>query len=394
MKRCLTATAAKHIKASGFYRADVSLYLKVTQAGGKFWIQRLVINGKRKDIGLGGYPVVSFDDAKVEALENRQRLREGIDPLAEKNKTRTPTFREAAEKTFQTNKTHWRSEKTVANWTRGMDRYAFPVIGDMRVDQVGREQVLRILNGIWKDKPEAARKLRQRIRTVFSWCHAHGFIEHNPAGEMIDGGLQRMPAVKSNYRSLPYKEVAGALETVEATDASLAVKLCFRFLVLTAARSGEARGATWAEIDLSEKEWRIPANRMKSHNEHRVPLSDAALVVLEQAMALRDDSNLVFPSPQKPGTQLSDMTLTKILRTTGLADKATIHGFRASLKSWAMDTGKPREVCELALAHKIPGVEGAYFRSDLYERRKLLMAQWADYLTATDANIMRFPYAK
>ena len=133
---------------------------------------------------------------------------------------------------------------------------------------------------------------------------------------------------------------------------------------------------------------------MKSHNEHRVPLSDAALVVLEQAMALRDDSDLVFPSPQKPGTQLSDMTLTKILRTTGLADKATIHGFRSSLKSWAMDTSKPREVCELALAHKIPGVEGAYFRSDLYERRKLLMAQWADYLTGTDANIMRFPYAK
>ena len=394
MKKCLTSTAAKHIKAPGFYRADVSLYLKVTQAGGKFWIQRLVINGKRKDIGLGGYPVVNLDDAKAEALENRQRLREGIDPLAEKNKAKTPTFREAAEKTFQAYKTRWRSEKTVANWTRGMDRYAFPVIGDMRVDQVGREQVLRILNGIWKDKPEAARKLRQRIRTVFSWCHAHGFIEHNPAGEMIDGGLQRMPAVKSNFRALPYKEVAGALETVEATDASFAVKLCFRFLVLTAARSGEARGATWAEIDSSEKEWRIPANRMKSHNEHRVPLSDAALVVLEQAMALRDESDLVFPSPQKPGTQLSDMTLTKILRTTGLADKATIHGFRASLKSWAMDTGKPREVCELALAHKIPGVEGDYFRSDLYERRKLLMTQWADYLTGTDANIKRFPYVK
>ena len=224
---------------------------------------------------------------------------------------------------------------------------------------------------------------------MFSWCHAHGFIEHNPAGEMIDGGLQRMPAVKSNFRSLPYKEVAGALETVEATDASLAVKLCFRFLVLTAARSGEARGTTWAEIDLSEKEWRIPASRMKSHNEHRVPLSDAALAVLEQAKVLRDDSDLVFPSPQKPGTELSDMTLTKILRTTGLADKATIHGFRASIRSFGADLGIPREVCELALAHKIPGVEGAYFRSDLYQRRKLFMTQWADYVTGSNNSTLR-----
>ena len=387
MKKCLTATAAKHIKDPGFYRVDVSLYLRVSPTGGKSWIQRLVINDQRQDIGLGGYPVVSLDDAKAEALANRQRLREGIDPLTEKNKARTPTFREAAEKTFQANKTRWRSEKTAANWTRGMVRYAFPVIGNMRVDQVGREQVLRILNGIWKDKPEAARKLRQRIRTVFSWCHAHGFIEHNPAGKMIDGGLQRMPVVKSNFRSLPYREVAEALKTVEATDASLAVKLCFRFLVLTAARSGEARAATWAEIDLSEKEWRIPASRMKAHNEHRVPLSDAALAVLEQAMALRDDSDLVFPSPQKPGAQLSDMTLTKILRTTGLADKATIHGFRASLRSWGADTGIPREVCELALAHKIPGVEGAYFRSDLYTRRKLFMTQWADFVTTEKATV-------
>ena len=387
MKKCLTATVAKHIKDSGFYRVDVSLYLRVSPTGGKSWIQRLVINDQRQDIGLGGYPVISLDDAKAEALANRQRLREGIDPLTEKNKVRTPTFREAAEKTFQANKTRWRSDKTAANWTRGMVRYAFPVIGNIRVDQVGREQVLRILNGIWKDKPEAARKLRQRIRTVFSWCHAHGFIEHNPAGEMIDGGLQRMPAVKSNFRSLPYREVAEALETVEATDASLAVKLCFRFLVLTAARSGEARGATWAEIDLSEKEWRIPANRMKAHKEHRVPLSDAALAVLDQAMVLRDDSDLVFPSPQKPGAQLSDMTLTKILRTTGLADKATIHGFRSSFRDWGADTGKPREVCELALAHKIPGVEGAYFRSDLYTRRKLSMTQWADFVTTEKATV-------
>ena len=167
------------------------------------------------------------------------------------------------------------------------------------------------------------------------------------------------------------------------------MKRCLRFLVLTAARSGEARGATWAEVDFEAKEWRIPGERMKGGREHRVPLSDAALAVLERVRGVDDGSGLVFPSPLRPGRPLSPMTLTKILRDRGLADRATVHGFRSAFRDWCAETGKPREVAEAALAHTVGGVEGAYFRSDLYARRRVLIDQWAAFLTGTEAKVVR-----
>ena len=198
-----------------------------------------------------------------------------------------------------------------------------------------------------------------------------------------------MPAVKAYFRALPYGEVSGALERVEASGASAAAKLCFRFLILTAARSGEARGATWAEIDLDALEWRIPAERMKGGREHRVPLSDAARDVLARAWLLEDGSGLVFPSPSRAGRPLSDMTLMKILRDRGLAERATVHGFRSAFRDWCAETGKPREVAEAALAHTVSGVEGAYFRSDLLARRRALMDQWAAFLAGTEPKVVR-----
>ena len=168
---------------------------------------------------------------------------------------------------------------------------------------------------------------------------------------------------------------------MDGSKASKAAKLCLRFLILTAARSGEARGATWVEVDSEAREWRIPGERMKGGAGHRVPLSDAALVVLERARALDDGSGLIFPSPLRPGRPLSPMTLTKILRDQGLAERGTVHGFRSSFRDWCAETGKPREVAEAALAHTVGGVEGAYFRSDLYARRRVLMDQWAAFLT-------------
>ena len=235
------------------------------------------------------------------------------------------------------------------------------------------------------------RKQRNRIRAVLSWCQAHGFIEHNVAGEMIDGALPAMPAVKEHFRALPYTEVPAALETVEASGASLVAKLCFRFLVLAAARSGEARGATWSEIDFEKSEWRIPANRMKAGVEHRVPLSDAALTVLEQAQILRDGSDLIFPSSIKRATPLSDMALTKVLRTTGLAIRTTVHGFRSSFRDWASEcTNTAHAVMELSLAHKVgSAVEQAYARSDLLTKRRRLMEQWAAYVSGANANVVQ-----
>ena len=201
------------------------------------------------------------------------------------------------------------------------------------------------------------------------------------AGEGIDGALPAMPAVKQHFRALPYQEVGAALETVEASWTSRAAKLCLRFLILTASRPGEARGATWAEVDVEAPEWRIPAERMKGGAGHRIPLSDAALAVLERARGFDDGSGLIFPSAVRPGHPLSDMTLTKILRDQGLADRATVHGFRSAFRDWCAETGKPREIAEAALAHTVGGVEGAYFRSDLLARRRVLMDQWAVFLT-------------
>ena len=391
MRKELTALEAKSIKAPGFYRAGNTLYLKVTPSGSKSWLQRLTIDRERHDIGLGGYPQVSLARARKLAFQNRELAWAGGDPLAEKQKTKLPTFKQAADKTFEANRARWRSEVTAKNWERGMKKHVLPKIGELRVDKIGREHVLRVLTPIWTTKPEVARKQRNRIKTVMSWCQAHGFIEHNVAGEMIDGALPAMPAVKEHYRALPYQEVPSALETIDASNASLAAKLCFRFLVLTATRSGEARGARWSEVNLDAKEWRIPASRMKAMVEHSIPLPVAVVALLEQAHTLRDGSDLIFPSSVRRGTAMSDMTLTKVLRTTGLAALTTVHGFRSSFRDWAAEcTNAPHAVMELSLAHKVESaVEQAYARSDLLAKRRRLMEQWAAYITGADAEVVQ-----
>ena len=385
----LTVAKMRALSKPGMYGDGGTLYLHVSPSGSKSWIQRLAVHGRRRDIGLGGWPLTTLTEAREMAFENRRLARRGGDPLAEKRKANMPTFQEAAMQTFEANRPRWRNDKVAKNWLQQLERHAFPVMGEMPVDRIGREDVLRVLTPIWTRKPEVARKLRQRIRATLRWAEAHGFVDSNPAGEAIDGALPTMPAVKRHFRALPYGEVAGALEAVESTRAVLASKLCFRFLILTAARSGEARGAAWEEIHEEVREWRIPGERMKTGHPHRIPLSDAAMAVLEKAGPLRDDSGLVFPSPIKRGRPLSDMAFTKLLRTTGIAEKTVVHGFRSSFRDWCAETGKPRELAEAALAHTVGGVEGAYFRSDLFERRRLLMDQWAAYLAGTDAQVVR-----
>ena len=258
-------------------------------------------------------------------------------------------------------------------------------IGDRRIDRIDQADVLDVLKPIWTEIPETARRVRQRMRTVFRWAMSHRYLEHNPAGEAIDGALPRMPKVKNHLRSLPYVEVSNALRLVEESPASLSSKLCFRFLVLTAARSGEARGAVWDEVDLDGEVWEIPAERMKGGELHRVPLSRQALEVLEEARVLGDGSNLVFPSPALEGRELSNMTLTKILRAVGLAERATCHGFRTSFRTWTLEqTDAVWAVAEAALAHGLGNqVEKSYARSDLFDRRRDLMQAWADYILPT-----------
>ena len=256
--------------------------LPVYQPG---WHQKLGAKGHDRGPSMRHWPrcVPGHQPRQGETTGGSQPYvgrRRGATPLAIKRKAATPTFREAAERTFEANKGRWRNAKATANWMQSLERYAFPAIGSIRVDQISREHLLRILTPIWTGKPETGRKVRQRLRAVLSWAQAHGYVEHNLAGDAISGALPTQKAVQAHFRALPYQEVGMALETVEASGAGISARLCFRWVVLTATRSGEARGAKWAEIDRDTREWRIPAERMKSAVDHVVPLSSAAMLVL------------------------------------------------------------------------------------------------------------------
>ena len=368
-----------------------TLYLVIAPGGSKAWVQRVTINGKRHDIGLGGWPLTSLKEARERAFANRKLARDGGDPLAAKRRASVPTFEQAARRTFEANRARWRGAKTAANWAGSMARYAYPVFGDQRVDQIGRDDVLRVLTPIWSSKHALAVKVRGRIRATLAWAQAHGYVEHNAAGEGIDGALPKMAAVKTHHRALDYREIEEALDTIEASTAGLSARACLRFVVLTASRSGEARGASWDEVDLDAREWRIPAARMKGGAEHRVPLSDAAVAVIEAVEPLRRSSGLLFPSPSRPGKSLSDMTLTKVLRGCGLADRTTVHGLRSTFRTWASErTSVPHAVMEMALAHQVgSSVERSYARSDLFEKRRELMNTWARYATGDRAKVVR-----
>ena len=348
----LSAATVRAIASPGRYADGNTLYLKVTDGGAKSWVQRVVVDGRRHDIGLGAFPTVSLAKARACAMANRLAIADGRDPLTERKRTKTPSFREAAKATFEANRPRWRDTKTARNWMQGMEKRAFPVIGDMRVDRIRREDILRILKPVWTVHPDVARKLRQRIRATLRWCQAHGYVEQNAAGEAIDGALPSMPAIRTHHRSLPYSEVRACLETVRASSASASARLCLEFLVLTAARSGEARGSRWDEIDLNARQWRIAADRMKTSTPHLVPLSDTAMQILDQARAL-GYGPLVFPSPigRKQPQPLSDMTLMKVLHTIGYGDRATVHGFRSSFRTWASEcTDADHAVMELCLS--------------------------------------------
>ena len=389
----LTSAKVKAITKPGMHGDGNGLYLNVTPSGSRSWIQRMMIGGRRRELGLGGYPATGLAEARALALANKAFVRAGRDPVAERRRSNVPTFREAARRVYDANLPRWRNGKHTVSWWQTLERHAFPTIGDMKVDQIRRSDVLAVLEPIWGVRQETARRVRQRVRSVLRWCEAHDYCTGNAAGDALDGALPPMPRVRAHLRAMPYREVSAALATVEASKASLASKLCLRFLVLTAARSGEARGATWDEIDEDAGEWRIPGSRMKAGVEHRVPLSDAALEALERARVLRDGSGLIFPSSVKAGHPMSDMTLTQVLRKTGLAERSTVHGFRSAFRDWAAEcTSAPHAVMELSLAHAVgSSVEQAYARSDLIEKRRALMQAWADFVTGDASEVLPLP---
>lgn len=385
----LTAAKVRAINEPGRYADGGTLYLLVAPGGSKSWVQRLTINGRRRDIGLGSCQLITLADARRKALENRLLVFNGGDPTAEKRKANIPTFQEAALKVHADLLPNWKNKAHGKQWIRTLETYAFPKLGSLPTDRVTPADVLGCILPIWNTKAETAKRVRQRIRQVMGWAVAHGYAPVNTAGEAIDGALPKIRRKVEHHRALPYSEVAEALAVADSSRASDAVKLAFRFLVLTAARTTEVRLAAWTEIDFERRLWTIPAERMKAAKDHRQPLSDAALAVLNEAKRLENRSGLIFPSPQS-GKELSNMAITKLLRDTGLAERATTHGFRASFRTWAdEETSADYAAKELSLAHTVGNaVVQAYARGDLLAKRRRLMQQWANYLTGAAANVV------
>ena len=378
----INAVQCKTLSKPGLYRADDTLYLSVQESGRRSWIQRVMIDGRRHDIGLGSFPVVSLAKARKRAFRNREKIADGINPLLEKRRSSMPTFRVATERTHKSFAPSWKNEQHARSWMQVVQKHTFPILADLPVDQISQQDVLNVLEPIWTTRPETARRVRGRIRSVLRFCEAHGFVDRNVAGDAIDGALPAMPKVKEHLRALPYSEAPAAFKAIETKVTTESPRLCLLFILLTAARSNEAREATWGEIDLKSATWEIPASRMKAGKIHRVPLSKSALAVLDQAVNIRDGSDLIFPSPAKSGHPMANNTLKKHMVKVGLWERTVVHGFRTSFRTWAAEcTDIPREVCEMALAHTVgTGVEQAYSRSDLLEKRVRLMQQWSRFL--------------
>ena len=381
-KRLSPAFVRKASKRGRYYDGN-GLFLKIDPSGAKRWGQRLVIHGRQRTLGLGGCALVSLAEARQAALENRKMARAGGDPLARRHISETPSFEAAAATVIDLHRHGWRNEKHAAQWEATLRGYVFPRLGQRSVADIATADVMAVLMPIWNEKPETARRVRQRISTVMKWAVAQGYRADNPAGDAIGAALPKHNGKsKRHHRALPHGEVAAAIEAVRGSGAGIAVKLAFEFLILTAARSGEVRLATWDEIDKESKTWTVPAARMKAGLEHRVPLCDRAMAILDEARAIADGSRLIFPGT-RAGKPLSDMTLSKLMRDLGL--DGVPHGFRSSFRDWAAEcTNASREVMEAALAHTVRNtVEAAYYRTDLFERRRTLMDQWASYLDGT-----------
>lgn len=381
----LNARMVQTTTEPGKYFDGHGLFLRVDKTGGKFWVQRIVINGKRTELGLGSLDFVTLADARLAAFGNRKLAREGGDPLAARREAKAVlTFEEAAREVHRINLPTWKNPKHGDQFLSTLATYAFPELGNKRVSEITTGDVLAALQPVWLDKAETARRVKQRIGTVMKWCIAKGWRRDNPV-DAVDKGLPKQTTKKAHRKALPYDQVADCLKVVAASQAGLSTKLCLELLVLTCVRSNEAREARWQEIDLAAKVWEIPAERMKMDRPHRVPLSARAVAVLKRAQGL--DAELVFPGTIK-GKPLSDATLLKLVRENGFA--VDIHGFRTSFRTWAQErTSFAREVAEAALAH-LSGdeTERAYARSDLFEKRRKMMEAWAGFLDEKPAKIV------
>ena len=390
MSQRLSALFVKRVSEPGKYHDEHGLILRVKPTGSKQWVQRLVVKARRRDIGLGGYPLVSLAEAREAAFLNRKLARAGGDPLAMRRRPDVPTFEDASKTVIALHAENWKdSGRTAALWESSLCRYAFPRLGHRLVSDITVADVMAVLvaDDFWHHKRETAKKVRRRISTIMKWAVAQGFREANPAGEVLGAALPKNTKAVEHYAAVPHAEVVDAIGVIRASSAAISTKLALEFLILTATRSGEVRGMVWGEVDLDDKVWTVPADRTKTGKPHRVPLSTKAVAVLREAEETADGSGLVFPSAR--GRVMSDSTLSKLMRENAVA--GTPHGFRSSFRDWVSEcTNTPREVAEAALAHVVRSqVEAAYARSDLFDKRRKLMDQWASYLSGDHATVVQ-----
>lgn len=376
----LTPDLVKELSEPGRYSDGNGLLLQISSSGGKSWLMRVQVNGRRRDIGLGELRHVSLRQARLEAGAIKKLAASGVDPLEERRKVEVviPTFEAAAKLAHTELIKGWKNGKHTKQWLKTLELYAFPKLGKLKVDQIDGPLIRGVLAAIWLDIPETARRVRQRIGTVLDWAYASGFRATEAPTRSLSKGLPRQPKKTGHFAALPHSDVPAFIAKLRRRDLS-ASRLALEAVILTATRSGEMRGAMWSEINQDFTLWTVPAARMKAGVTHIVPLSRQAAEVFEAAKVLRQpDCDLIFPGALS-GAQLSDMALLQMVR--GLDSPVTVHGFRSSFRDWvAEETNVPREIAEAALAHTLENkVEAAYRRTDFLAKRRALMDQWANY---------------
>jgi integrase len=397
----LSAVEVRNKTAPGLYGDGGGLYLNIGPTGAKSWLFRFMLNGRAREMGLGPVHTVGLAEARERARKARTLRLDGTDPLEARRAelarkaaeaaaaaAALVTFKTAAEGYIKDNKAAWRNEKHAWQWTATLEAHVYPVIGDVAVSAVTTGHITRLLKPIWTTKAETAARVRGRVETVLDYAKVHGWrTGENPA--RWKGHLENVLPARAkvskveHHAALPWREVGAFMAELEKQDGAAALAL--RFTILTAARTGEVIGATWGEIDLQAAVWTIPADRMKAGEEHKVPLSDAALAVLRQAAAEFESAGkgaFIFPGGKggKGNAGLSNMAMIAVLRRMERAD-LTVHGFRSCFRDWASETTKHEHaVVEKALAHTIESkVEKAYRRGDLFEKRRALMNDWARF---------------
>lgn len=400
----LTVKEVRNAKP-GRHSDGKGLYLLVKPSGSMSWVLRVQYQGKRKDFGIGSVTLdpipttlpiekrktLTLAEAREKARIGRELAKAGLNPSLEWRRgaaEASRTFRAVAEECHQQAVKGWKNTKHRDEWLSSLERYAFPILGDLSPDEVDAAAIQRVLLPIWLPKGETARRVKQRIGTVLDYAHAKGWKAAEAPMRAVNQLMRGIRQPKGgNFAAMPYSDVPAFAEKLREGDASVG-RLALRFLILTAARSGEVRGATWREFDLEAAEWRIPPERMKAGKLHIVPLVPAAVAILEQARGLFSPKAEDFVFPGLKG-QMSDMTMTKALRVAG-AGEYTVHGFRSSFRDWAADNGYSDSWAEAALAHSNPNkTEAAYRRTTYFEqRRDRLMPAWASFVLRDSPNVI------